>query len=316
MYPRSFVPAAFAGVLALALLPLPRTAASQIQPPMIRVLEDGQVVNTIATEASDGATAAALGVTVAPPLANAIGNGTTTNATSNRYVVTNFKQPDVLAQSSIPTPPGPNNTNGNYSPLWQVNLVTWNHGTNPAQLSSEADIKAAQSKKEVTVTPTNIVINGPVVSTSGGSILPLGTLDGFALGDDLQNLLTDTTSQSFAQAANNKANNANFAPKLGNLQASATLNLYKFLGNPSNPDQLTFFDTHPQPVGPRNGDSTYTPLWEVVQVMFTSKEPMPFPVIISSAQLDDEEKAGDMTEGQPLFIVDCPIIKVAGKAIR
>src|SRR5690242_16226753 len=109
MHPRSFRPAAFVFtlVLALALIPLTllRAAASQIMPPMIRALATGPTVTSIATEASDAATAAALGVTLSPPLAGAIGI-----ATSPRYEVTNFKQPDVLSQ--IPTPPGPNNSNG------------------------------------------------------------------------------------------------------------------------------------------------------------------------------------------------------------
>ena len=82
--------------------------------------------------------------------------------------------------------------------------------------------------------------------------------------------------------------------------------------NPANPKQLTFFDTEPQPVGQRNSNSAYTPMWSAVMVQFTSKEPMPFPVITSSDQLDAEEKNGDMTESDLGIIVDCPIIKVAG----
>src|SRR5689334_8954677 len=74
--------------LAFALVPLmlSRAAASQIQQPTIPALANGETVETIATEASDAATAAALGVTFAPPLAGAIG----VNATSPRYTVTNF----------------------------------------------------------------------------------------------------------------------------------------------------------------------------------------------------------------------------------
>jgi hypothetical protein len=317
MYPRIDRLAALARplLLALALVPLAlsRAAASQIMPPLIRALANGQTVDTIATEASDAATADALGVTLAPPLSGAIGI-----ATSARYEVTNFRQPDVLSQ--IPTPPGPGNSNANYSPLWQVNLVTWKSGTTPAQLGSEADVMAAQTAGKVTVTPTSIVINGPVVSTPSGSILPLGTLDGFAEGDDVQNIITDTNDQGFASVSENKANNANYAPKLSNLSgSSAVLDLYKFsvagvFNNPANPNQLTFFDTHPQPVGPHNGNGAYTPMWSAVAVQFTAKEPMPFPVITSSDQLDAEEANGDMTESDTGIIVDCPIIGVEGKA--
>jgi hypothetical protein len=321
MSSRTYRPATLARALALALalvpLALSRAAASKIMPPLIRALANGDTVDTIATEASDAATAAALGVTLAPPLAGAIG----VNATSPRYEVTNFEQPDVLSQ--VPSPVGPGNSNANYSPLWQLFTVTWNPGKTPRQLGSEADVQAAQTAGDVTVQATNTVVNGPVVSTpSGGSILPLDVLDGFAEGDDLQNILTDTNNQQFASVSENQANDANYAPKLSNLAgSSAVLDLYKFsvagvFNNPANPKQLTFFDTHPDPVGTRNGNSGYTPMWSAVAVQFTANEPMPFPVITSSDQLDAEEANGDMTESDTGIIVDCPIIKVAGKAIK
>jgi hypothetical protein len=321
MSSRTYRPATLARALALALalvpLALSRAAASKIMPPLIRALANGDTVDTIATEASDAATAAALGVTLAPPLAGAIG----VNATSPRYEVTNFEQPDVLSQ--VPSPVGPGNGNSNYSPLWEVFTVTWNPGKTPSLLDSETKVLAAQQAGDVTVQSTGNVINGPVVSTpSGGSILPLATLDGFAEGDDLQNILTDTNNQGFASVGENQANDANFAPKLSNLLgSSAILDLYKFavagvFSNPANPKQLTFFDTHPDPVGQRNGNGEYTPMWSAVAVQFTSKEPMPFPVITSSDQLDAEEANGDMTESDTGIVVDCPIIKVAGKAIK
>jgi len=310
-------PAALALALALVPLVLSRAAASKIHPPTIPALANGETVDTMATEASDAATASALGVTFAPPLAGAIG----VNATSPRYAVTNFTQPDVLSQ--VPSPVGPGNTNGNYSPLWQLFMVTWNSGKTPSLLDSEAKVLAAQQAGDVTVQSTSIVINGPVVSTpSGGSILPFDVLDGFAEGDDIQNILTDTNNQSFASVGENQANDANYAPKLSNLAGSSAVSeLYKFavagvFSNPANPKQLTFFETHPDPVGERNGSGEYTPMWSAVAVQFTANEPMPFPVITSSDQLDAEEAAGDMTESDTWIIVDCPIIKVAGKAIK
>jgi hypothetical protein len=304
--------------LALALVPLAisRAVASKIHPPTIPCLANGETEDTIATEASDAATADALGVTLAPPLAGAIGV-----ATSARYHVTNFKQPDVLSQ--VPSPVGPGNTNANYSPLWQLFTVTWNPGKTPRLLDSEASVLAAQTAGDVTVQSTGSVLNGPVVSTpSGGSILPLAVLDGFAEGDDVQNILTDSSDQGFASVAENQANDANFAPKLAKLAgSSAASELYKFsvagvFSNPANPKQLTFFETHPDPVGQRNSSGEYTPMWSAVAVQFTSKEPMPFPVITSSDQLDAEESNGDMTESDLGIIIDCPIIKVAGKAIK
>jgi hypothetical protein len=321
MYPSMDRLTPFARPLVLALvlvsLALSRAAASQFQPPMIPALANGQMVETLATDSSDPATAAALGVNLAPPLAGAIGVG----ATSARYQVTNFRQPDVLSQ--VPQPVGPGNSNPNYSPLWQVVRVTWNSGTRPSVLQSEAEVLAKRQAGQVTLQSTGIVIDGPVVSTpSGGSIMPLALLSGFAEGDNIQNILTDTNDRGFASVAENQANPANFAPKLSRLLgSSATLELYKFsiagvFDNPHNPNQLTFFETHPQPVGPSNSNATYTPMWQAVAVhfTFTASNLSQYPVITSSDQLDNLEAQGRAGESSLNVIVNCPIVGVGGRA--
>lgn len=298
---------ALAAVLALALVPLVlSSAAAQGGAPPIPAFANGLPVLTVATEASDAGTAAALGVTLSPPLAAAIGAG----ATSARYQVTNIPQPPVLSQ--VPNPVGPGNGNADYSPLWQVFQVTWKAGMIPGILRSEADVMAAQQAGRITVTPTSSVINGPVVATTlGGTILPLAVLQGFALGDRVRNLITDTSDAPFAAM-----NNVNYAPKLSRLlDSSAVLDLYKFFNNPANPAQLTFFDTHPQPVGPGNQNSEYTPMWHAVAVHFTfTAPPGQYPVITSSDQLDAMEAAGKMAESDTNIIIDCPITGVEGHA--
>ena len=47
-------------------------------------------------------------------------------AVDDIFVFTNFAQGNVLA--SAPHPAGPANTDTNYSPLWQISLVSWNSG--------------------------------------------------------------------------------------------------------------------------------------------------------------------------------------------
>src|SRR5262249_25367987 len=50
-----------------------------------------------------------------------------------------------------------------YSPLWQVNMVTWKSSATPRLLRSAADVKAAQTAGDVTVAKTSTVVNCPVL---------------------------------------------------------------------------------------------------------------------------------------------------------
>jgi hypothetical protein len=96
-----------------------------------------------------------------------------TKAVDDIYVFTNFTQGNVLA--SAPTPAGPDNSNSAYSPLWQVNLVSWNSRSRPRVLTSEADILQARSDGEVSIVPgttTGIVVECSVIFTPQGGLLP------------------------------------------------------------------------------------------------------------------------------------------------
>jgi hypothetical protein len=50
-----------------------------------------------------------------------------------------------------------------YSPLFQINYVTWNNDSQPRLLKSAAEILDAQSSGELTIEKSNIVINSPAV---------------------------------------------------------------------------------------------------------------------------------------------------------
>ena len=66
-------------------------------------------------------------------------------AVDDIFVFTNSNQGNVLA--SAPNPAGPDNTDTDYSPLWQVNLVSWVKGR-PTVLTSQADISTAERFRE------------------------------------------------------------------------------------------------------------------------------------------------------------------------
>ena len=50
-----------------------------------------------------------------------------------------------------------------YSPLFEINYVKWNNESEPKVLKSAAEILDAQSRGELTIEKSNIVINSPAV---------------------------------------------------------------------------------------------------------------------------------------------------------
>ncbi len=91
-------------------------------------------------------------------------------AVDDIFVFTNFTQGNVLA--SAPHPAGPANTDTNYSPLWQVSLVSWNSGFRARPLTSQAEVDDFASRGEVTITKTPIIVECSVIFTPGGGLLP------------------------------------------------------------------------------------------------------------------------------------------------
>ena len=91
-------------------------------------------------------------------------------AVDDIFAFTNFTQGNVLA--SARHPPGPANTDTNYSPLWQVSLVAWNNGYQGRVLKSQAEIENAANAGEVTITKTPIIVECSVIFTPGGGLLP------------------------------------------------------------------------------------------------------------------------------------------------
>ena len=94
-------------------------------------------------------------------------------AVDDIFVFTNFNQGNVLA--SAPNPAGPGNTDTDYTPLWQVNLVSWIKGR-PTVLTSQADISTAAQNGLVSVQKTPIIVECSVVFTPRGGLLTLAAV--------------------------------------------------------------------------------------------------------------------------------------------
>lgn len=303
------------------LLTFPGTAQARpkITLPLIQGFYDGQQVFYVNTEASDPGLASADGTTFVPKLTNAIAAG----ATADLFHVTNFSQPNIL--DAVPYPVGPSNSDPDYSPLWQIHLVTWQPGFSPELLTSEDAVLAAQAAGKVTIEATTIVVNCPIVATpngvlpsaieidvddeEGGATITLPLIKGFAHGNTIFYINTDASDSAVAAA-----DGTNFVPKLAHVHESgAEADLYPFFGN-TNPAQRTVTDSAPNPVGPANIDPDYSPLWDVVPVSFTDQTQKSYPLIRSKTEIYNRVATGQMTAGpEPGIIVNCPILRVAGQ---
>lgn len=136
--------------------------------PSVSGFYNRQEVTFVHTEASDAKVAQRLtgmvgsAVLVVPELARVPGS-----ALGNVYVFTNGVkgpgplgfQPDVF--DSAPTDP-------TYSPLRELNLVTWREGSDPETLTSVAEIQEAVGNGELHVEASGIVVNMPFVTWPGG----------------------------------------------------------------------------------------------------------------------------------------------------
>ena len=150
-----------------------RAARRVIELPLIPGWYNGKAVAYLQTDASDPGVAAQQQVNYVPALANVLD---APNASfDDIYVVTNFKQSNVIP--SAPQPAGPGNTDPAYSPLWQVSTVTWADPSKAHTLKSEADVRAAATALEVTITKTHIVVNCPVIYSPQGGTLPNARLE-------------------------------------------------------------------------------------------------------------------------------------------
>jgi hypothetical protein len=148
-----------------------RSPAGSIELPLVSGWFDGRAVYYVTTDVSDPRAAQEMGANYVPRLADAIPSQPLhpgqRSAVEHIYSFGNFRQGGVLP--SIPRPAGTGNHN--YSPLWLVQKVNWLPGHTPRVLKSEEAILAAADNGEVTVTPTGIVVNCPVIFSEQGGLL-------------------------------------------------------------------------------------------------------------------------------------------------
>lgn len=172
----------------------------------------------------------------------------------------------------IDTVPG----RADYSPLWQVNRVTWSDRATPRVLRSAAQVKAAAAAGELTIARTTTVVNCPVLGFaqvrhagfSGGKTIhyyELGAVK-VAPGNKVIPLWTVTNG---ASGQRNIAEN--IVP----------------------------------------GTTAYPPLWAIVKV--TWKDGATARVLKSLAEIKKAQAAGEVTLAKTSLVVNCPLVLGAGR---
>jgi hypothetical protein len=139
--------------------------------PLLKGYENGNEIYFIATDVSAEKTATfatnltGFKVNFAPALAQ-----TPDSARAQAYAFTNGVSGDGPFGFQIPvvnTKPG----DEGYSPLWQVNEVTWNDNATARELKSVQEITTAEQNGELSINDMDIVVNHPAIQWQNGSLM-------------------------------------------------------------------------------------------------------------------------------------------------
>ena len=169
----------------------------------------------------------------------------------------------------IDTVPG----KADYSPLWQLNMVTFKDGTTPHLLKSKADVDAAVKAGEVTVTQTSTVVNCPVLGFGQKKVA------GFSNGHVIHYY------------------------DLGPVKV-APGNVVAPLFTVTNPVGAQQHNITEENIAP--GQTKYPPLWGILKVTF--KAGVKPRLITSYRQIKKAQAAGQVSITKTPLVVNCPVV--------
>ena len=152
------------------------TAQAPVVIPLVKGLYDGKDILLITTEVSDKAMKDQIGNFTGSPV-NYEPNLTKSQDIGNLWIFKNgVKGPGFMGfqASVVDSIPG----DPHYTPLWKVSIVDWKttSGTTPTILGSDDAIAQAAGKGQITITPTKVVVNCPILQWGGNedNTIPAG----------------------------------------------------------------------------------------------------------------------------------------------
>ena len=189
-----------------------------------------------------------------------------------------------------------------YTPLWNEVTVQWKPGVKPVMLVKDDQVKSLAAAGKLTLTPTNVILNCPIVAVSSSHAIPSATTIqmpatyGYYDGHVDTMLSTDVTDKT--QAA---SQHINFTSALTTKPASSFPSLYMVSGTAA-PNQPVVFGSEP-------GEDDYSPLWQEVTVTW---KPGVTPVtLVKDDQIKELAGKGQLTVTPTPVILNCPIVAVS-----
>ena len=175
----------------------------------------------------------------------------------------------VPAQHNIvDTVPG----QADYTPLWQLNKVTFKPGVSPHPLRSRADVEAAKRRGEVTVAATRTVVNCPVLGFGQKRVA------GFSAGKTIH--YYDLGPVKVAPG-------------------NAVLPLVAITNGVAGQHNIT-----EETIAP--GATDYPPLWGIVKGTWTASAHKR--LLTSYSQVKQAVKAGELKLVKTTLVVNCPVV--------
>jgi hypothetical protein len=187
------------------------------------------------------------------------------NKVAPLWTVTN---PAAGQHNVVDTVPG----RADYSPLWQINMVTFKSGVTPYLLKSKADVDAAVAKGDVTVTATTTVVNCPVLGFGQKRVA------GFSAGKTIH--YYDLGPVKVAPG-------------------NAVLPLVALTNGLAGQHNIT-----EETIAP--GATDYPPLWAIVKA--TWKPGAHKRLLTSFAAVQHAKAAGELTLRKTSLVVNCPLV--------
>jgi len=102
----------------------------------------------------------------------------------------------------------------------------------------------------------------------------------------------------------------NYAPRLaGALRSQSNQSIVERVYKFPNEEQISIFQSAPNPVGADNDDKSYSPLWQVIQVRW--KNPLVIQELKSEEALLVAQERNELELENTNIVVNCPVIRSA-----
>jgi hypothetical protein len=268
----------------------PIPTATTITLPVTYGFYDGHVDTMLSTDVSNKAQAKALTINYSPAMLT---------QRANKYP--SLYRVSGRAAAGQPQVFGSEPGEDDYSPLWQEVTVKWKAGVTPVLLTKDDQVKEMANKGKLTVIPTPIVLNCPIVAKSSSSTVPtaktitLPVTYGYYDGHVDTMISTDVSNKAQASAIH-----INFSSAMLTQAASKYPSLYRVSG--------TAALNQPQVFGSEPGEDDYSPLWQEITVTWKSGVT---PVLLTKDdQVKELASKGMLTITPTPIVLNCPIVKV------